>query len=238
MTDQPGPRLVVALDYPSGEPALALARRLAPSRCRLKVGSELFVREGPTLVRHLVDLGYDVFLDLKFHDIPNTVAAACRAAAALSVWMVNVHALAGGRAMAAAREALDTTSRPPLLVAVTVLTSHDGAELAQLGLGQEPVEVAERLARLADEQGLDGVVCSAQEAGRLRGLFPQPFRLVTPGIRPAGSDHGDQRRVFGPRRAAEAGADYLVVGRPVTEAEDPLLALAGLEAELEGVARS
>ncbi len=242
MTDQtepssvPGPRLVVALDYPSAEPALALARRLTPARCRLKVGSELFVREGPVLVRALVDLGYAVFLDLKFHDIPNTVAAACRAAAALDVWMVNVHALAGGAALAAAREAVSAAPRPPLLVAVTVLTSHGAGDLAELGLDAQPERLAERLAALAQRHGLDGAVCSAREATALRRQLPSEFRLVTPGIRPEWAVAGDQRRVVTPRRALQAGADYLVVGRPVTGAGDPLAALARIEEELQAVA--
>ena len=232
MTTSIAPRLVVALDYSTGEPALALARRLAPARCRLKVGSELFVREGPDLVRRLVDLGYEVFLDLKFHDIPNTVAGACRSAASLGVWMINVHALGGPAAMAAAREAIEGAPRRPLLVAVTVLTSHTARELVATGLPGEPADLAGRLARLAHGAGLDGVVCSAREAPALRREFPAPFRLVTPGIRPAGSDHGDQRRVVTPREALEAGADYLVVGRPVTGADDPVAALAALEEEL------
>lgn len=231
-----GPRLVVALDYPSAEPALALARRLAPARCRLKVGSELFVREGPSLVRQLVDLGYEVFLDLKFHDIPNTVAAACRAAAALDLWMINVHALAGSAALAAAREAVSAAPRPPLLVAVTVLTSHATDDLAELGLEADPDQLVERLAVLAQRHGLDGVVCSAREAAALRQRLPAEFRLVTPGIRPEWAVAGDQRRVVTPRRALQAGADYLVVGRPVTGAEDPIGAVARIEEELQAVA--
>ncbi|PWG63464.1 orotidine-5'-phosphate decarboxylase [Sediminicurvatus halobius] len=224
-------RFIIALDFPDPDAARRLVARLPAGRCRLKVGKELFVRGGPGLVRELVDGGWDVFLDLKFHDIPNTVAGACRAAADLGVWMVNVHALGGSRMLAAAREAIGEGAERPLLTAVTVLTSHDEATLAELGLAGPPAAAVDRLAGLAMAAGLDGMVCSAQEARRLRAAYPRG-RLVTPGIRPAGSSADDQRRVMTPAAALAAGADDLVVGRPVTAAADPAAALAALEAEL------
>lgn len=228
-----GPRVIVALDYPSADRALALVSRLDPSLCRLKVGKELFTRAGPVLVRHLVDAGFDVFLDLKFHDIPNTVAQACRAAADLGVWMINVHALGGRRMMEAARAALgDDANKRPLLVAVTVLTSMEGADLADVGLHGTPVEHVRRLAKLAADSGLDGVVCSAREVADLRLSLGPEFVLVTPGIRPEGSAHGDQKRVMSPRQAIAAGSSYLVMGRPVTQADDPVAVLRSIEADL------
>ncbi|KAB7623654.1 orotidine-5'-phosphate decarboxylase [Alkalilimnicola sp. S0819] len=227
-----GPRILVALDFAEAADALALARQLDPAACRLKVGKELFVRAGPDLVRRLQEAGFEVFLDLKFHDIPNTVAAACRAAAELGVWMVNVHALGGGAMMQAAREAVDTVPRPPLLIAVTVLTSHDQATVSQIGLAGTPADNVARLAALSAEQGLDGVVCSAAEAPMLRRERGEDFRLVTPGIRPAGSEAGDQKRVLTPRQALAAGSDYLVVGRPITRSPDPLAALHAIRAEI------
>lgn len=222
---------IIALDFADPDAARRLVARLPAGRCRLKVGKELFVRGGPELVRELVDGGWEVFLDLKFHDIPNTVAGACRAAADLGVWMVNVHALGGTRMLVAAREAVGEGPGRPLLTAVTVLTSHDEATLGELGLAGPPAAAVDRLAALAMAAGLDGVVCSAQEARRLRAAYPQ-CRLVTPGIRPAGSAAHDQRRVMTPAAALAAGADDLVVGRPVSAAADPAAALAGLEAEL------
>ncbi|RMD79964.1 MAG: orotidine-5'-phosphate decarboxylase [Gammaproteobacteria bacterium] len=232
------PRLVVALDYPDPREALALARGLDPSLCRLKVGLELYTRGGPEVVRALQALGFQLFLDLKFHDIPHTVAAACRAGAALGVWMLNVHALGGEAMLRAAREALAQASpgsgRRPLLVAVTVLTSLDAPALEAVGL-PGPVEARVlHLARLARRCGLDGVVCSAREAALLRRELGPGFLLVTPGIRPAWAAADDQRRTLGPREALAAGADYLVVGRPVTRAGDPRAALGRLAAELAG----
>ncbi|GIX21262.1 MAG: orotidine 5'-phosphate decarboxylase [Gammaproteobacteria bacterium] len=226
--DTPAPRIILALDHDEPVAALDLAARLDPRLCRLKVGKTLFTRGGPALVQRLVERGYEVFLDLKFHDIPNTVAGACRAAAALGVWMINVHALGGPAMLAAAREALAGLPRPPLLIAVTVLTSLDEAALAALGLPGRPADWVQRLAALAREAGLDGVVCSAHEAAALRARFGPGFRLVTPGIRPAGVDRGDQRRVMTPAEALRAGADDLVVGRAVTAAPDPLAALRAL----------
>jgi len=227
-----GPRILVALDFPSAAPALALAHRLDPGQCRLKVGKELFTAAGPDLVLQLQALGFEVFLDLKFHDIPNTVAGAVRAAAELGVWMVNVHASGGRRMLLAAREALEKLQRRPLLIAVTVLTSLERSDLAEIGLDIDPLLQVERLARLTADCGLDGVVCSAQEAPRLRVACGGDFCLVTPGIRPVVAAAGDQRRVMTPAAALAAGADYLVIGRPITAAADPALALAQIAAEI------
>lgn len=214
--------IIVALDFAAEAPALALAERLDPARCRLKVGKELFTRLGPTFVERLQRLGFEIFLDLKFHDIPNTVAAAGAAAADLGVWMVNVH-VSGGRAMMeAARERLSRYERPPLLIGVTVLTSLDRADLDAIGCPGEPRERVLALANLAHEAGLDGIVCSPLEAAPVRAALGPGFRLVTPGVRPAGSASGDQKRVMTPAEALAAGADYLVIGRPITQAPDPL----------------
>jgi orotidine-5'-phosphate decarboxylase len=231
---QANPRIIVALDFATAAAALALAARLDPRRCRLKVGKQLFVAAGPELVRALVAQGFDVFLDLKFHDIPNTVAAACRAAAELGVWMVNVHALGGSEMMKAARASLVEFSRPPLLIAVTVLTSHDAGTLAEVGIGESTLEAVDRLSALAQRAGLDGVVCSAKEAAELRSARGDGFRLVTPGIRPAGTSQDDQTRIMTPVAALAAGADYLVIGRPITRAPDPLAAVGAIEQEIAG----
>jgi orotidine-5'-phosphate decarboxylase len=222
MTDQ---RIIVALDYSQAAPALALAQRLEPSRCRVKVGKELFTAAGPQLVEQLQQRGFDVFLDLKFHDIPNTTAQACKAAASLGVWMVNVHASGGRRMMEAAREGLANFAKPPKLIAVTVLTSMAQADLAELGITVTPAEQVCRLAGLAQASGMDGVVCSAQEAGLLRKQAGSGFCLVTPGIRPATAAADDQSRIMTPRAALEAGSSYLVIGRPITQAPDPSQAL-------------
>lgn len=228
-----GPRLIVALDFPRAGPALEMAARLDPRHCRLKVGKELFTAEGPELVRSLVVRGFDVFLDLKFHDIPNTVAAAVRAAASLGVWMLNVHASGGRRMMRAAREALMTIEgAQPLLIAVTVLTSMEAGELSETGVDGALDEQVLRLSALALDCALDGVVCSAREARLLRNRFGVRPLLVTPGIRPAGAATDDQRRTLTPRQAIEAGADYLVVGRPVTAAADPSAALLEIRSEI------
>jgi orotidine-5'-phosphate decarboxylase len=227
-----GPRVIVALDYADAAPALDLVGRLSPGLCRLKVGKELFTRTGPELVRQLIGRGFEVFLDLKFHDIPNTVAAACAAAVDLGVWMVNVHGSGGARMMAAAREAVGEGADRPLLIAVTVLTSLDAADLAAIGCPGEPAERVIRLARLAADQGLDGVVCSAREAPAVRAACGAGFRLVTPGVRPAGSGSDDQKRVLTPAEAIAAGADYLVIGRPVTRAQDPIAVLEAIAREV------
>jgi orotidine-5'-phosphate decarboxylase len=231
-TETPGPRVIVALDYPDAESALQLVRRLDSSQCRLKVGKELFTAAGPDFVRRLVDLGFEVFLDLKFHDIPSTVAKACGAAARLGVWMMNVHALGGERMLCAAREALSGLTRPPLLVAVTILTSMDETDLRTIGLGGAPGDHVIRLATLAHDCGLDGVVCSSRETQELRTRFGSSFRLVTPGIRPSGSQMDDQRRVMTPADAVRNGSTYLVIGRPITQADDPLGILLTINKEL------
>ncbi|MBK6277547.1 MAG: orotidine-5'-phosphate decarboxylase [Gammaproteobacteria bacterium] len=221
-----GPRIVVALDYATAAAALAMAGRLDPRRCRLKVGKELFTAAGPELVRSLVARGFEVFLDLKFHDIPNTVAGAVRAAAELGVWMVNVHAGGGRRMMQGARAALESLPGPrPLLIAVTVLTSMEADELAETGVNGGLEQQVLRLAGLALGCGLDGVVCSAREAPLLRSRFGAAPVLVTPGIRPASAAPDDQRRTLTPAEALAAGSDYLVVGRPITGAPDPGAAL-------------
>ena len=224
--------VVVALDYPSAQPALELVEQLRPGLCRLKVGKELFTRSGPALVEELQRRGFEVFLDLKYHDIPNTVAAAVRAAAELGVWMVNVHASGGRRMMEAAAEALQGITHRPLLIGVTVLTSMGDDDLRELGYTQGAGERVLSLAALAADSGLDGVVCSAQEAPALREQRGGDFCLVTPGIRLAGDDAGDQRRVLTPAQAVAAGADYLVIGRSITGASDPLAALQRVHAEL------
>ena len=216
------PKIIVALDYPQAAPALDLAARLQPDLCRLKVGKELFTAAGPQLVEQLMQRGFEVFLDLKFHDIPNTVAQACKAAATLGVWMVNVHALGGRRMMEAASVALAQATQPPKLIAVTVLTSMAREDLAELGIDAAPADMVLRLARLARDSGLDGVVCSAQEAVLLRRECGDAFCLVTPGIRPADAAADDQSRIMTPRAALENGSNYLVIGRPITHAPDPM----------------
>ncbi|MDR0480665.1 MAG: orotidine-5'-phosphate decarboxylase [Gallionellaceae bacterium] len=231
-----GSRIIVALDYPDAAPALELAARLEPSLCRLKVGKELFTAAGPQLVEQLMRRGFEIFLDLKFHDIPNTTAQACKAAAALGVWMVNVHALGGRKMMAVAREAVAQAAYPPKLIAVTVLTSMAQEDLAEIGITGQAADMVLRLARLAQASGLDGVVCSAQEAAMLRRECGAGFCLVTPGIRPAEAAADDQSRVMTPRAALEAGSDYLVIGRPITRAPDPLFALQEIFRQTGGVA--
>jgi orotidine-5'-phosphate decarboxylase len=228
------PRLIVALDFARAGEALDFAARLDPSECRVKVGKELFTAGGPPLIEALVARGFGVFLDLKYHDVPSTVAGACRAAAALGVWMVNVHALGGRAMLLAAREALGPGSGAPLLVAVTILTSMEAPDLEEVGIAGPPRAAVLRLARLARACGLDGVVCSALEAAAVRRECGAAFRLVTPGIRPAGEDAQDQRRVATPREAIAAGADYLVVGRPVTRAADPRAAVRAINDEIAG----
>ncbi|MDU1950612.1 orotidine-5'-phosphate decarboxylase [Atlantibacter hermannii] len=214
--------IVVALDYDNRDKALAFVDRIDPQDCRLKVGKEMFTLFGPQLVRDLQGRGFDVFLDLKFHDIPNTTAKAVVAAAELGVWMVNVHASGGARMMQAARDALTPFGKDaPLLIAVTVLTSMEASDLADIGITLSPAEHAERLARLTQQCGLDGVVCSAQEAVRFKSELGRSFQLVTPGIRPEGSEAGDQRRIMTPQQAQQAGVDYMVIGRPITQSTNP-----------------
>jgi len=226
------PKIIIALDYSAAAPALALADRLEPSLCRLKVGKELFTATGPALLEQLMQRGFEVFLDLKFHDIPNTTAQACKAAASLGVWMVNVHALGGRKMLVAAREAMAGSTQRPKLIAVTLLTSMAQEDLADIGINATPAEMVLRLATLARDSGLDGVVCSAQEAALLRKHCGNEFCLVTPGIRPALASHDDQSRVMSPKAALLAGSSYLVIGRPITQAADPLQALLDINKEI------
>lgn len=227
--------IIVALDYASATDALVLVDQLDPTLCRVKVGKELFTREGPSVVSALQARGFEVFLDLKFHDIPNTVASAVHAAADLGVWMVNVHASGGRRMMTAARERLQQHNYSTLLIAVTVLTSSERSDLAEIGLDLEPITQVQRLAQLTKDCGLHGVVCSAQEATILRAAHEQPFALVTPGIRPVGSASDDQRRVMTPKQAVDVGVDYMVIGRPITQAAKPIVALESILAELSSL---
>lgn len=227
------PKIIVALDYADEAEAFAFVDRVNPALCRLKVGKEMFTLFGPQFVRSLVARGFDVFLDLKFHDIPNTVAKAVAASAELGVWMVNVHASGGLRMMQAARDALEPYGdKAPHLIAVTVLTSMEQADLAGIGLDCAPAEQVLRLAELTRQAGLQGVVCSSQEAPLLKARFGKDFWLVTPGIRPAGSAQGDQRRVLTPADAVAAGSDYLVIGRPITRSGDPVATLVAINQSL------
>ena len=229
MTDA---RIIVALDYPQQQQAMDLVDRLEPGQCRLKVGKEMFTRLGPAFVETLVGRGFDVFLDLKFHDIPNTVAAACEAAADLGVWMMNVHASGGRRMMEAAAERMAMRQQRPMLVGVTILTSLSQEEIVEVGYTGTPADNVLRLARLAESSGLDGVVCSPRESALIREQVNDAFALVTPGVRPASAALDDQKRVMTPGDAIRAGSTYLVVGRPVTAATDPLAALASINAEV------
>ncbi len=223
------PRIVVAMDYDNPSDCLSMADRLDPSLCRLKVGKELFTVAGPSIVEGLMGKGFDVFLDLKFHDIPNTTAKAVKAAAEMGVWMVNVHASGGERMMAAARNELEKRAGVnPLLIAVTVLTSMDSSDLAGVGIRQEPREQVLNLAKLAHKSGMDGVVCSAQEASMLSQGLGKDFCLVTPGIRPAGSASDDQKRIVTPSDAIGFGSHYLVIGRPITQSDDPVATCAAI----------
>lgn len=225
--------VIVALDFEQQQQALNLVSQLDPSLCRLKVGKEMFTHLGPDFVKALQQRGFEVFLDLKFHDIPNTVAKAVAAAAELGVWMVNVHASGGSRMMQAAKEALlPFGAQAPKLIAVTVLTSMEQSDLTELGIMLTPAQQVQKLAALTAAAGLDGVVCSAQEATLLKQQFGQQFQLVTPGIRPANSAADDQRRVMTPKAAQLAGVDYMVIGRPITKAADPLGALKAIVDEL------
>ena len=220
--------LLIALDYNRSADALALAAQLSPDLCRLKIGKELYTREGRQLVEALQGIGYDIFLDLKYHDIPNTVAAALRVAAEMGVWMVNVHASGGRKMLETAADALAHYRQPPLLIAVTVLTSLGEAELREIGIDEPLAAHVARLTALAASSGLNGVVCSAHEAGAVKAAHGRDFLTVTPGIRPAGSSADDQTRTMPPAAALQAGSDYLVIGRPVTRAEKPAVALADI----------
>ncbi|MBE1301094.1 MAG: orotidine-5'-phosphate decarboxylase [Alteromonadaceae bacterium] len=226
-------KVIVALDYNDKNDALAFVGQIEPDLCKLKVGKEMFTLFGPDFVKHLVAKGFDVFLDLKFHDIPNTVAKACAAAAELGVWMVNVHASGGEKMMVAAKEALQPYGENrPKLIAVTVLTSMDAEQLSKTGIHVAPQLHVMHLANLTKAAGLDGVVCSAQEAEILKREISNEFCLVTPGIRPVGSAMGDQSRVMTPEQAVKAGVDYMVIGRPITQADDPLAALKQINASI------
>ena len=226
-------RIIVPLDTPKLDDALALAARLDPKLCRVKIGKELFVAAGPGAVARVQERGFEVFLDLKFHDIPNTVAGACRSAARLGVWMMNVHASGGEAMLRAAREAVAAVTKPPLLIAVTILTSLSDADLGRVGLSGSVNENVERLARLARVCGLDGVVCSAQEATLLRKATGDDFMLVTPGIRLESDKRDDQARVVTPRDAVRMGANYLVIGRPITGSPDPAATLQSINDSLQ-----
>lgn len=231
MIDTP---ILVALDYDNKSEALGLIDQLDPQMCRLKIGKEMFTLFGPQLVTEIHQRGFELFLDLKFHDIPNTVAKAVAAAAELGVWMTNVHASGGLAMMQAAKQALlPYGNKAPLLIAVTVLTSMSDEELALLGITCTAAEQVNRLAQLTQRAGLDGIVCSAQEASVMKSSFGNDFTLVTPGIRPEGSDKGDQHRVMTPTDAISAGSDYLVIGRPITKAQDPLHALEAIYTSLK-----
>lgn len=232
------PKIIVALDYADASSALNLASKLDPALCRLKIGKELFTAAGPQVVEQLMQRGFDIFLDLKFHDIPNTVAQACKAAAAWGVWMTNVHALGGRKMMEAAREAIAGYPTPPKLIAVTLLTSMTQQDLAELEISASPAELVLRLATLARASGLDGVVCSAQEAALLRLHCGPEFCLVTPGIRLQDAATDDQARVMTPQAALKQGSNYLVIGRPITQATDPLQALQKIIEQTAGEAGS
>lgn len=214
-------KIIVALDYEKEAEALALVDQIDPSLCRLKVGKEMFTTLGINFVKQLHQRNFDVFLDLKYHDIPNTVARAVRSAADLGVWMVDLHASGGLRMMEEAKKILEPYGKDaPLLIAVTVLTSMEDLDLLQIGINASPMEQVLRLAHLTQRAGLDGVVCSPQEVEILRNACGEDFKLVTPGIRPIGTDFGDQRRVMTPTAAIRAGSDYLVIGRPITQADN------------------
>ncbi|MFZ7155787.1 orotidine-5'-phosphate decarboxylase [Avibacterium avium] len=228
-------KVIVALDYEKEEQALALVDQLDPSQCRLKVGKEMFTTLGTNFVKQLHSRNFDVFLDLKFHDIPNTVARAVRSAADLGVWMVDLHASGGLRMMEEAKNILESYGKDaPILIGVTVLTSMEDLDLLQIGINASPMEQVIRLANLTQRAGLDGVVCSPQEVEILRAHCGKDFKLITPGIRPIGSDFGDQRRVMTPAAAIQAGSDYLVIGRPITQAENPAEVLRAINASIVG----
>lgn len=226
--------IIVAVDFADTKSAWNFIDKVEPKDCRLKIGKELFTHAGPTFIKEIQQKGFDVFLDLKFHDIPNTVAKAVAAAADLGVWMVNVHASGGARMMEAAKDALYSFGNDaPLLIAVTVLTSMDSTDLKEIGIHLSPLEQATLLATLTKNCGLDGVVCSAKEVQSFRTRLGSDFKLVTPGIRPVGAGADDQRRIMTPQRAQAAGADYLVIGRPITQSQDPAQTLASILSTLD-----
>ena len=227
-------RVIVALDYDNEAACLDFVKKVSPSLCRLKIGKEMFTAFGPALVEKLTDRGFEIFLDLKYHDIPNTVKKAILKAVKLGVWMVNVHCLGGRSMLMSAREAIAGMQNPPLLIGVTVLTSMDSAELQSIGFECTPQELVTRLAILAHECQLDGVVCSAQEAGLIKNATGSDFLCVTPGIRISLDTKDDQKRIMTPIEAIRNGADYLVIGRPITKAHDPLLVLNEINTSIGG----
>lgn len=218
-------RVIVALDFPQERSARTFVDRLDPTKCKLKVGLEMYTAFGAPFVQQLVRQGFDVFLDLKFHDIPNTVAGACRKAAELGVWMTNIHGLGGFAMMTAAKKAVDEVGSQTKLIAVTILTSHSQEDLGRVGLAQSINEQVKTLAQLSRDAGLDGIVCSAQETSSLKQTLPEHFIYVTPGIRPEWAASNDQQRIVTPVQALRNGASYLVIGRPITQANDPMDAL-------------
>ena len=227
------PKVIVALDFPNTGPAFDLLTQIDPAQCRVKIGKEMFTRAGPAFVEKVAEEGFQIFLDLKYHDIPNTVAAACAAAADMGVWMMNVHASGGRKMMTAAAERLASLGdERPLLIAVTILTSLGQEDLGEIGFPGTPAQNVVRLATLAEQSGLDGVVCSPLEVAPLRSQLSSSFKLVTPGVRPAGASSDDQKRIMTPGDAIRAGASYLVVGRPITAATDPLASLEAINAEV------
>ena len=228
--------IIIAMDFDTEDSALGLLDQLDPEKCRVKIGKELFTLAGPQFVKNVIGRGFDVFLDLKFHDIPNTVARASKVAADLGVWMLNVHA-AGGRAMMeGTQKALaDYGNDKPLLIAVTILTSLADSDLREIGFDRSPSEQVSRMAALTKDCGLDGVVCSAAEAAELRAQLGAEFLLVTPGIRRPEDAQGDQKRVIDPAEAMQLGSSYLVVGRPITRADTPLQALEEFNLAVAGV---
>ncbi len=226
------PKIVIALDYANSQEALNFVEKLDPTLCRLKVGKELFTAAGPQLVEKLIAQGFGVFLDLKFHDIPTTVAKASEAASRLGVWMLNVHASGGTAMMEAAREGVERSDHQPILIAVTVLTSMNQTIMNQIGVASSVADQVLNLANLTQKSGLDGVVCSAQEAPILRQSLGHEFILVTPGIRPTGAANDDQSRVVTPSQALTLGSSYLVIGRPITQAKNPLEVLIKINEEI------
>ena len=233
MIQQIDPKIIIALDYSDEKSAIAMVNQLSPELCRIKIGKELFVSCGPQLVEKISKMGFEIFLDLKFHDIPNTVAGACNAAANLGVWMVNVHASGGLKMMQAAREAIEGNSHKPLLIAVTILTSLDNQALSEIGYKNNTQQQVLQLAKLTRHAGLDGVVCSPLEAQQIKSQTNKDFILVTPGVRPKGSDVNDQSRIMTPKQALEAGSNYLVIGRPITASKNPLKALEDISLEIK-----
>lgn len=226
-------KVLVALDYPSKKSAMSFIEKVSPEQCGLKVGKELFVSAGPEFVREIVDCGFKVFLDLKFHDIPNTVASACKAACDLGVWMLNVHTLGGRKMMQMAKDAVESSGTNALLIGVTILTSHSESDINEVGISGSIEERVGVLANMASESGLDGVVCSAHESRMIKELTTQEFLTVTPGIRLAGGDTQDQQRVMTPVKAIESGSDFLVIGRSVTQSDDPYKTLLEINSDLQ-----